>query len=92
VKGENGDYRISSRKICITYDEHDLAENIIHLALARLAEVNRRIADEGKRRPWSWRAASATLGYSTASLGGLPQRRRSRCRLGAKAGSWSRLA
>ena len=32
----DGSYRISGTKIFITYGEHDLAENIIHLVLARL--------------------------------------------------------
>jgi alkylation response protein AidB-like acyl-CoA dehydrogenase len=31
-----GTYRITGQKIFITYGEHDLAENIIHLVLARL--------------------------------------------------------
>lgn len=35
---DNGDgtYRISGQKIYITYGEHDLADNIIHLVLARI--------------------------------------------------------
>jgi acyl-CoA dehydrogenase len=33
---ENGSYRIYGQKIYITYGEHDLSENIIHLVLARL--------------------------------------------------------
>lgn len=33
---ENGSYRIYGQKIYITYGEHDLSENIIHLMLARL--------------------------------------------------------
>ena len=32
---ENGHYKISGQKIYITYGEHDLSENIIHLVLAR---------------------------------------------------------
>jgi len=32
---EDGTYRITGTKIYITYGEHDLAENIIHLVLAR---------------------------------------------------------
>src|SRR5690606_27940790 len=31
-----GKYRIAGQKIFITFGEHDLAENIIHLILARL--------------------------------------------------------
>jgi 3-(methylsulfanyl)propanoyl-CoA dehydrogenase len=34
--GEDGSYRISGSKIFISAGDHDLAENIIHLALARL--------------------------------------------------------
>ena len=32
---EGDHYRISGQKIYITYGEHDMAENIIHLVLAR---------------------------------------------------------
>lgn len=32
-------YKISGQKIFITYGEHDMAENIIHLALARLPDA-----------------------------------------------------
>ena len=35
----DGSYRISGTKIFITYGEHDLAENIIHLVLARLPDA-----------------------------------------------------
>jgi alkylation response protein AidB-like acyl-CoA dehydrogenase len=31
----DGTYRIFGQKIFITYGEHDMAENIIHLVLAR---------------------------------------------------------
>jgi len=37
-KGD-GSYRISGEKIFITYGEHDLADNILHLALARLPDA-----------------------------------------------------
>ena len=36
---ENDHYRISGQKIYITYGEHDLSENIIHLVLARTPEA-----------------------------------------------------
>ena len=36
---ENGHYKISGQKIYITYGEHDLSENIIHLVLARTPEA-----------------------------------------------------
>jgi alkylation response protein AidB-like acyl-CoA dehydrogenase len=36
---ENGSYRISGTKIFISAGEHDLAENIIHLVLARLPDA-----------------------------------------------------
>lgn len=36
VKQEGGAYKITGQKIFITYGEHDLAENIIHLVLARV--------------------------------------------------------
>jgi len=35
----DGTYRIFGQKIYITYGEHDLAENIIHLVLARLPDA-----------------------------------------------------
>ncbi len=35
-KAEDGSYRLFGQKIFITYGEHDLAENIVHLVLARL--------------------------------------------------------
>lgn len=36
---DDGSYRISGQKIYITYGEHDLADNIIHLVLARLPDA-----------------------------------------------------
>lgn len=36
---EDGSYRISGTKIYISYGEHDLADNIIHLVLARLPDA-----------------------------------------------------
>jgi len=36
---DDGSYRIKGQKIYITYGEHDLAENIIHLVLARLPDA-----------------------------------------------------
>jgi alkylation response protein AidB-like acyl-CoA dehydrogenase len=35
----NGRYRISGQKIFITYGDHDLSENIVHLVLARLPDA-----------------------------------------------------
>lgn len=39
VKQADGTYRISGTKIYITFGEHDLAENIIHLVLARTPDA-----------------------------------------------------
>lgn len=39
VPADDGAYKISGQKIWITYGEHDLSENIIHLVLARLPEA-----------------------------------------------------
>lgn len=39
VRQEDGNYRIFGQKIYITFGEHDLAENIIHLVLARTADA-----------------------------------------------------
>lgn len=36
---EDGTYKIFGQKIFITYGEHDMAENIIHLVLARLPDA-----------------------------------------------------
>ena len=36
---EGGHYRITGQKIFITFGEHDMAENIIHLVLARLPDA-----------------------------------------------------
>ncbi|WMS43330.1 acyl-CoA dehydrogenase [Acuticoccus sp. MNP-M23] len=36
---DDGSYRLFGQKIYITYGEHDLAENIIHLVLARLPDA-----------------------------------------------------
>ena len=35
----DGSWRISGQKIFITYGEHDLAENIVHLVLARVPDA-----------------------------------------------------
>jgi len=39
VRQEDGSYRLSGQKIFITYGEHDMAENIVHLVLARTPEA-----------------------------------------------------
>jgi len=39
VPAGDGSYRITGTKIYITYGEHDMAENIIHLVLARLPDA-----------------------------------------------------
>ena len=38
-RAEDGSYRITGNKIFITYGEHDLTDNIIHLVLARLPDA-----------------------------------------------------
>jgi 3-(methylsulfanyl)propanoyl-CoA dehydrogenase len=38
-RAPDGSYRITGQKIFITYGEHDLTDNIIHLVLARLPEA-----------------------------------------------------
>jgi 3-(methylsulfanyl)propanoyl-CoA dehydrogenase len=37
VRQSDASYRLSGQKIFITYGEHDLAENIVHMVLARVA-------------------------------------------------------
>jgi len=39
VPQPDGTYRVSGQKIFITYGEHDLAENIVHLVLARTPDA-----------------------------------------------------
>lgn len=39
VRQDDGSYRLSGQKIFITYGEHDMADNIIHLVLARTPEA-----------------------------------------------------
>lgn len=39
VRQEDGSYRLTGQKIFITYGEHDMAENIVHLVLARTPEA-----------------------------------------------------
>jgi alkylation response protein AidB-like acyl-CoA dehydrogenase len=39
VRTGDGSYRISGQKIFITYGEHDLTDNILHLVLARLPDA-----------------------------------------------------
>lgn len=39
VKQGDGTYRLSGQKIFITYGEHDMAENIVHLVLARTPDA-----------------------------------------------------
>jgi len=39
VKQKDGTYKISGQKIFITYGEHDFAENIIHMVLARTPDA-----------------------------------------------------
>ena len=39
VPNEDGSYAISGQKIFITWGDHDLAENIVHLVLARLPDA-----------------------------------------------------
>jgi alkylation response protein AidB-like acyl-CoA dehydrogenase len=36
ARADGEQYRITGQKIFITYGEHDLAENIVHLLLARI--------------------------------------------------------
>ncbi|QDZ27127.1 acyl-CoA dehydrogenase [Noviherbaspirillum sp. UKPF54] len=39
VRQPDGSYRVSGQKIFITYGEHDFAENIVHLVLARTPDA-----------------------------------------------------
>ncbi len=39
VRQDDGSYRVTGQKIFITYGDHDMAENIIHLVLARTPQA-----------------------------------------------------
>ena len=39
VKQADGSYKLTGQKIFITYGEHDCAENIIHMVLARTPDA-----------------------------------------------------
>lgn len=39
VRQDDGSYRLTGQKIFITFGEHDMAENIVHLVLARTPEA-----------------------------------------------------
>ena len=39
VPADDGTWRITGQKIFITYGEHDLADNIVHLVLARVPDA-----------------------------------------------------
>jgi len=39
VRADDGTYRVTGQKIFITYGEHDLTDNIVHLVLARLPDA-----------------------------------------------------
>jgi len=39
VRADDGSYRLTGQKIFITYGEHDLTDNIVHMVLARLPDA-----------------------------------------------------
>src|SRR5258708_14929844 len=63
VPNGDGRYRLTGQKIFITYGEHDLTGNIIHMVLARVAG-----APEGVKR-MSLVLVPKVLGYTDGSLG-----------------------
>ncbi len=63
-RAEDGSYRLFGQKIFITYGEHDMADNIVHLVLARAA---RRARPERAASRSSWRRNSSST--SDGSLG-----------------------
>ena len=67
VKQDDGSYKLSGTKIFISAGEHDMADNIIHLVLARIEgahrPVSRAFRSSSCRRFWSMpmvRSVSAT--------------------------------
>ncbi|OBX33720.1 acyl-CoA dehydrogenase, short-chain specific [Halomonas elongata] len=66
--GEDGVYRLTGQKIFITWGEHDCAENIVHLVLARLPDAPR--ATRASRCSWcpsSWSTTTELQGSATMS-------------------------
>ena len=51
----DGTYLIQGVKIYITFGEHDLSDNIIHLVLARLPDHPSKRLDE--LMPWNWQTS-----------------------------------
>ncbi len=83
----DGTYRLFGQKIFITYGEHDLAENIVHLVLARLPDapagskgislflVPKFLVDDGRPRSARGTTSSARgLRRSSASTARRPAR------------------
>ena len=67
-RAADGSYRITGQKIFITYGEHDLTDNIIHLVLARLPDAPR-----GGVPKWPYRARlEIELGVMSPHVGSNP--------------------
>ena len=67
----DGSYRLKGQKIFITYGEHDLTDNIIHLVLARLPD-----APPGcRRRKWRRSSPIPTCAACCYRCGRRPRRR-----------------
>ena len=58
-KQPDGTYKVRGTKIFISGGDHDLAENIIHLVLARVECYTRRSA--ASRHPSWWRGAATSM-------------------------------
>ena len=92
----DGTYKLFGTKIFITYGEHDLAENIVHLVLARVSGAPEgRQGHQPLRRPEAaggqgrqggraqrraLRQPRAQAGHQGVAHGGAAVRRRGRCR------------
>ena len=74
----DGRYRITGQKIFITFGEHDLAENIVHLVLARLPDAPQ--GTRGFRSSWcrrccpTARATTCAACRSSTSSASTPRR------------------
>jgi len=66
VPATDGTWRISGQKIFITYGEHDLTDNIIHMVLARVPTPRARPASRVLSSPNICRAPTAHRASATA--------------------------
>src|SRR3546814_56694 len=70
AKQDDGSYRLSGQKIFITYGEHDMAENIVHLVLARTPDAPKGVkVFHCSSFPSSW--STTTVRWAHAMMSGV---------------------